>query len=239
MTTPLCDFHAAGAGAARPGPRRPPVLRRRPGHGGPSGRPWVGIAAGALNQAQHLAGRSQRDRMRCAAFPWRDVVRHPSCQCQLLIWRLREQRDDEVLQRDHTDAKLRQLRIRQWHVTRRVCVLHRYAGAGRCRFAVQCLCRQGTRHGSPAGFGHELVLSSNAPLVCDGRRRERLRRSGLRCLKTGVPVASIQPPGQRSLLAARVGSHRIPALLQGRRRTCWTRCAPLDVAPVWRCEHHS
>ena len=65
--------------------------------------------AGPVNKLSHMGCRMDRERMLGEAWPGRNVRCHLANEIELLIGRLREQCDHQVLERDHTDAQVHQL----------------------------------------------------------------------------------------------------------------------------------
>ena len=70
--------------------------------------------AGSINKIDHLGCRMGRQRMVGEARSWRNESRHFASKIELPIGRFREQRDHQILQRDHADAKLHQLGVCQF-----------------------------------------------------------------------------------------------------------------------------
>src|SRR5665213_3328711 len=87
--------------------------------------------ASSLNKIDHLGCRMDRQGMISEARSWRDESRHFANKIELPLRRFCEQRDHQVLQRDHTDAKLDQLDICQLRDFR----LHRRGNLGLLRTA--------------------------------------------------------------------------------------------------------
>src|SRR5665213_50309 len=69
--------------------------------------------AGSVNEIDHLGCRMDRQRMMGEARSWRDEGCHFASKIELPIGCFREQRDHQVLQRDHADAKLYQFGVCQ------------------------------------------------------------------------------------------------------------------------------
>src|SRR6185312_171132 len=69
--------------------------------------------AGSINKIDHLGCRMDRQRMMGDARSWRDKSRHFTSKIKLPIGRFREQRDHQILQRDHANAKLHNLSVCQ------------------------------------------------------------------------------------------------------------------------------
>ena len=67
----------------------------------------------SLNEINHLRCCMNGQGVRGVAWPWRDVGRHFAGKVELPIGYVGEQRNQQVLQRNHPNAKLHQLGIRQ------------------------------------------------------------------------------------------------------------------------------
>jgi hypothetical protein len=63
---------------------------------------------GAFSQMDHLRRRTDRRAVAGETRSGRDVAGHLPSQVELVVGDLREQRDDQVLQRDHANSKLGQ-----------------------------------------------------------------------------------------------------------------------------------
>jgi hypothetical protein len=68
---------------------------------------------GSFNKIDHLTGGMKRQRVIGEARPRRDVRGHFASKTELPFGRLCEQRDHQILQRDHANAELHQFGIRQ------------------------------------------------------------------------------------------------------------------------------
>ena len=79
----------------------------------PFGKRRIRDMDGAVHEMDHLGGRVNGQRMRGEARPRGNVSRHLARQIELLRRCLRQQRDDQVLQRDHPHLELHQFDIGQ------------------------------------------------------------------------------------------------------------------------------
>jgi hypothetical protein len=70
--------------------------------------------ASPFDKAGHLDSSLERQRMMGESWPGTDVCRHYRDTFELAIRRFREQRNRQVFQRNHADAKLDNLGIRQF-----------------------------------------------------------------------------------------------------------------------------
>jgi hypothetical protein len=68
---------------------------------------------GSFNKVDHLSGGMKRQGVMGEARPRRDVGCHFARETELPFGRLGEQRDHQILQRDHANAELHQFGIRQ------------------------------------------------------------------------------------------------------------------------------
>ena len=78
-----------------------------------SGRRHAPEMTSSFDKVDHLGGGVNRQRVMARARPGRDVGRHFACQSELPFGRIGEQRDQQILQRDHANAELHQFGIRQ------------------------------------------------------------------------------------------------------------------------------
>ena len=68
---------------------------------------------GSFDKIDHLGGGMNRQRVMGGARPGRDVGGHFARKIELPFGRIRKQRDQQILQRDHANAELHQFGIRQ------------------------------------------------------------------------------------------------------------------------------